>query len=168
MATKSRPSTSSSQDNLAHHSLRQCIINWEVIGLQRYDLTDLDREISDEEIETVVRQTPTEKATGPDGYIGEFFKSYWTIVKKDVTTAIRDIFNLCSNCWNLLNLVNVTLIPKKDDAQGLGDYRPISVMHNIGKLVGKILANQLEPRPESMASHSQSAFIRRRSIQDNF
>jgi hypothetical protein len=62
----------------------------------------------------------------------------------------------------------MTLILKKDGTQGLGEYRPISVMHNITKLVGKILANHLAPRLEGMVSRSHSAFIRGRSIHDNF
>jgi hypothetical protein len=40
-----------------------------VLALQRYDLADLDREISDEKIESTIRQTLPEKAPGPDGYI---------------------------------------------------------------------------------------------------
>jgi hypothetical protein len=74
--------------------------------------------------------------------------------------AIGDIFTLRSNCWNLLNSANVTLLPKKDATQGLKDYRPISTMHSIAKLMGKIHANRLAPKMEGMVSHSQSAFIR--------
>jgi hypothetical protein len=69
--------------------LRQSTINWEVLALQRYDLADLDREISDEEIESTIRQTLPEKAPGLDGYIGGGgVKSCWTIVKEEVTAAI--------------------------------------------------------------------------------
>jgi hypothetical protein len=63
-------------------------------------------------------------------------------------------------CWNLLNSTNVTLYPKKEGTQGIGDFRPISVMHSIAKVVGKILANRLAPHLDRMVSRSQSVFIR--------
>jgi hypothetical protein len=109
-----------------------------------------------------------EKASGPDGYVGLFYKSCWTIIKDDVIAGIREIFALRGNYWNLLNSANVTLLPKKNGAQSIADYRPISVIHSMAKLLGKLLANRLSPLIDGMVSHCQSAFIRGRSIHDNF
>jgi retron-type reverse transcriptase len=64
----------------------------------------------------------------------------------------------------LLNSANIILLPKKDGAQTIADYRPISIMHSVSKL----LANQLAPKMDKLISQSQSAFIKGRSIQDNF
>jgi hypothetical protein len=41
-------------------------------------------------------------------------------------------------------------------------------MHSMAKLLGKLLANRLAPLMDSMVSHCQNAFIRGRSIHDNF
>jgi hypothetical protein len=128
----------------------------------------LDRAIDDDEIKTVVRQTPPEKAPGPDGYISPFYKTCWNIVKGDMQGAIREVFDLWGSCWNLLNLANVMLLPKKEGAQSIGDYKPISVMHNVSKILGKILANRLVLLMDGLVSHCQSAFIWGRSIPDNF
>jgi hypothetical protein len=84
----------------------------------------------------------------------------WDIIKVDVIAVIKEIFNLRANCWNLLNLANVVLLEKKEGAQVIGDYRPISVMHNIAKILRKILANRLSPHLDQIVSHSQSAFIK--------
>jgi hypothetical protein len=40
---------------------------------QRYDLSDLDRDITEEEVKQLVLQTPSEKASRSDGYIGAFY-----------------------------------------------------------------------------------------------
>lgn len=48
------------------------------------------------------------------------------------------------------------------------DYRPISLMHSVAKIMGKVLANRLAPHLNDIVSRSQSAFIQGRSIQDNF
>jgi retron-type reverse transcriptase len=60
------------------------------------------------------------------------------------------------------------LLEKKEGAQYIGDYRPISIMHIISKLLAKILANRLAPRLDSLISRSQVAFIKGRSIHVNF
>jgi hypothetical protein len=70
--------------------------------------------------------------------------------------------------FRLLNTAFITLIPKKIDAMQVKDYRPISLIHNFAKLVGKVLANRLAPLLPSIVSTNQSAFVRGRNIHDNF
>jgi hypothetical protein len=82
--------------------------------------------------------------------------------------AMNQIFNLRGNTWSLLNSANVTLILKKDGASTAADYRPISLMHSAPKILAKVLANRLAPHLSALVSHSQSAFIKGISIQDNF
>ena len=71
------------------------------------------------------------------------------------------------NLW-LLNSAYITLIPKKYEAEQVKDFRPISLVHSFAKLVTKILANRLASRLDAMVSPNQSAFIKKRFIQDNF
>jgi hypothetical protein len=54
------------------------------------------------------------------------------------------------------------------DASSAGDFRPISLIHSVAKLVTKLLANRLGPRLHELVESNQSAFIRGRSIHDNF
>jgi len=68
----------------------------------------------------------------------------------------------------ILNIANVVLIPKKDGAESISDFRPISLIHSFAKIVAKVLAMRLAPHMNSLISKSQSAFIKRRSIHDNF
>lgn len=67
-----------------------------------------------------------------------------------------------------LNGALVVLIPKKDGAAAVGDYRPISLVHSFAKLITKILVNCLAPKFQSIVATNQSAFIRGHSIHDNF
>jgi len=48
---------------------------------------------------------------------------------------------LCN--FELLNSVYITLLPKKDDAASIRDFRPISLVHSFAKLITKLLANRL-------------------------
>lgn len=45
--------------------------------------------IIEEEIKSVVFQTPSSKAPGPDGFVAEVFKCNWETVKKEVVEAIK-------------------------------------------------------------------------------
>ena len=48
------------------------------------------------------------------------------------------------------------------------EYRPVSLMHSTAKVLCKLMANRLAPELNKLVSTGQSAFIRGRSIQDNF
>ena len=67
-----------------------------------------------------------------------------------------------------LNNAHIILIPKKADPLCLGDFRPISLTNSIAKLISKILATRLAASLNQLMSRAQSAFIKRRSIQNNF
>ena len=82
--------------------------------------------------------------------------------------ALHQLFNLRGARWNLLNSANIVLLPKKDGANRPADFRPISLMHSMAKLLAKVLANRLAPHLQKLVSPCQSAFIQGRNIQDNF
>ena len=110
----------------------------------------------------------SDKAPGPDGFTGLFFKVCWDIIKEDVLEAFHQLHSMNGADFRLLNSANIVLIPKKPDALTVGDYRPISLIHNIAKIFSKLLANRLAPLLNTLISKSQSAFIQKRCIQDNF
>jgi hypothetical protein len=68
----------------------------------------------------------------------------------------------------LLNTAHIVLLPKKNDAMDAKDYRHVSLMHSATKILCKLLANRLAPELHHLVSNGQSAFIKKRSIQDNF
>lgn len=70
--------------------------------------------------------------------------------------------------FRLFNTAFTTLLPKKQDATQVKDFRPISLIHSFAKLVAKIMANRLAPLLPSLVSTNQSAFVRGRRIHDNF
>lgn len=65
-------------------------------------------------------------------------------------------------------LAYIALLPKKENALRVSEFRPISLIHAFGKLFSKLLANRLAPKLQQLVSHNQSAFIKGRNIQDNF
>jgi len=82
--------------------------------------------------------------------------------------ALHSLFTLNSQGFEMLNSANIVLLPKKLEASRVTDFRPISLIHSIAKIFSKLLANRLAPHLNSMVSNCQSAFIKKRSIHDNF
>jgi hypothetical protein len=147
---------------------RECTLNWDKLGMTRHDLRHLEEDFSVEEVFAVVKDIANEKAPGPDGYIGVFFKQSWAVVRQDLMLAVNFFSQRHGQHFNLLNSAHVVLIPKKPDAKTLSDFRPISLTHSIPKFFSKLLSTRLAAELNSIVSRAQSAFIRRRSIQDNF
>ena len=70
--------------------------------------------------------------------------------------------------FELLNPAFITLLPKKEDASNMNDYRPISLMHSFAKLIIKFLANRLAATLGQFVSPNLNGFIKGRFILDNF
>ncbi|KAM0912840.1 hypothetical protein ACQ4PT_012569 [Festuca glaucescens] len=66
-----------------------------------------------------------------------------------------------------LNRALITLIPKKQEAMEVKDYRPISLVHSFAKLFSKVMANRLRMRLGEVVSTNQSAFVKGRTLHDN-
>jgi hypothetical protein len=124
---------------------RTSTLNWDELGYRSYNLMELDTEITGEEVQLAMASIPKENASGPDSFIGAFYHKCWDIVKGDVTAAVQQLSQLRGQTFTLLNTVNIVLLPKKEQAGRIGDYRPISLVHSITKIFSKVLANRLAP-----------------------
>ena len=82
--------------------------------------------------------------------------------------VVNGFSNLRGDHFQWVNTANIVLIPKEDGAEYISDFRPISLIHAVAKIVAKMMVSGLAPFMHVLVSHSQSAFIRTRSIHDNF
>ncbi|GKE34937.1 RNA-directed DNA polymerase, eukaryota, partial [Tanacetum coccineum] len=106
-----------------------------------------------------------DKSLGPDGYTFEFFRKYWSFVGPDFCVAVEHFFDKGSfpkGC----NLSFIALILKVTDAKFVTDFRPISLIGCVYKVVTKVLANRLALVISGLVSDTQSAFIDNREILD--
>lgn len=65
-----------------------------------------------------------------------------------------------------MNATLIALIPKKSDATNIKDFRPISLIGCVYKLLAKVLANRLKGSLGSIISAEQHAFIQGKQILD--
>jgi len=87
-----------------------------------------------------VKALPADRAPGPDGFIGRFYKACWQIIISDFMATIITLQHGDDRKLWLLNSAYLTLIAKEEEALTAKDFRPISLVHSFAKLVTKIMA----------------------------
>nr|GEZ97595.1 putative RNA-directed DNA polymerase, eukaryota, reverse transcriptase zinc-binding domain protein [Tanacetum cinerariifolium] len=128
-------------------------------------IRDLDKSISVEEIKAAVWDCGENKSPGPDGYTFEFYRHFWDLISNDFCAAITYFFDHGSFPRGG-NSSFIALIPKVIDTKFVNDFRPISLIGSVYKVVTKILATRLSYVIASLVSNTQSAFIKNRQILD--
>ena len=78
-----------------------------------------------------------------------------------------DYFHRHSMFERSLNASFLTLIPKKCNAVSIKDFRPISLVGSVYKLLSKVLANRLRAVLDNLISESQNLFVGGRQILDS-
>jgi len=118
-----------------------------------------------EEIKAAVWDCDSFKCPGPDGINLGFFKDFWEILKIDLLNFFAEFFHN-GKLTKGLNSTFIALIPKVDNPQRVADFRPISLVSSVYKILSKVLANRLRLVVGNVVSDSQSAFIKGRQILD--
>ncbi|RVW74087.1 putative ribonuclease H protein [Vitis vinifera] len=86
-------------------------------------------------------------------------------LEEEVMELFKEFFEYGSFAKSL-NTTFLVLIPKKGGADDLGDFRPISLLGSLYKLLAKVLANRLKKVLDRVVSVDQNAFVRGRQILD--
>jgi hypothetical protein len=89
-------------------------------------LESLDNPFCWQEIEQAIKQTPPSRSPGPDGFTNEFYKFYMNEMKVELRQLFLALYSKNISLAGL-NLANIALLPKKDNALEIRDYRPISL-----------------------------------------
>ncbi|XP_021992095.1 uncharacterized protein LOC110888906 [Helianthus annuus] len=137
-------------------------------SLKRISVSDadwLESQFSVDEIKSAVFECGDDRAPRPDGFNFRFFKRFWNLFEQDFVSLLAVFFEtgiINPGCGSSF----ITLVPKIKDPSGLDDYRPISLVGVVNKVISKVLANRLKKVIASVISDNQSAFLRGRFILD--
>lgn len=113
----------------------------------------------------MIKIIQSDHAPGPDGFTGQFLKICWHIIAPDFYKLCQDFWegNISLQC---LNNSFITLIPKKLNPERVNDFRPISLLNCVLKVLTKILAERLQTWILKLVHRNQYGFIKTRTIQD--
>jgi hypothetical protein len=94
----------------------------------------LDRPFELDEVVQVLKGLQGDKAPGPDGFSMAFFQKCWQVVETDVMAFFGEVYEHCK-FEKSLNATFISLIPKKMNATNIRDFRPISLIGSMYKLL---------------------------------
>lgn len=96
-----------------------------------------------EEVEKAIKVMPLDKASAPDGFTGRLYASCWQIVKTDFMRALDQFHQGDMRGLAVINKALVSLLPKREGALDIKDFRPVSLVHSAIKIFDKALALRL-------------------------
>lgn len=73
---------------------RATSLNLDFLEMNRIDLNSLDNNFSKDEVWEAIKETPNEKAPGPDGFTIAFYQKCWQVIKDDLMEAFKCLYEL--------------------------------------------------------------------------
>jgi hypothetical protein len=117
-------------------------------------------------MEQAIKDLPNFKTAGIDGIHTEVFKTLWP----KIGPLIQDQMEEALQQKQLHPGVNgglQSLIPKGGARTNISNYRPISVLPSIYKIMAKTMANRMQANLPLWIKTSQTGFVKERYILDN-
>uniref|UniRef100_A0A8I6XZE3 Reverse transcriptase domain-containing protein n=1 Tax=Hordeum vulgare subsp. vulgare TaxID=112509 RepID=A0A8I6XZE3_HORVV len=118
---------------------------------------------TEKEVFEAISQMKNNKAPGPDGFPAEFYKRCWNIIKGDLLPMFQDLFDGNLQLFHL-NFGTITLLPKKEGAVRIEQFRPICLLNVSFKVFTKVGTNRLTQIAHEVVQPSQTAFMPDRNI----
>ena len=110
--------------------------------LNEEEAENLNRPITADKIEAVIKKLPIHRSPGPIGFTGEFYKAF----TEDLTLILHRLFEQIQtdgrhpNCFSEASIILISKLDK--DTTKKENFKPISLMNIDTKILNKIMANR--------------------------
>lgn len=129
------------------------------------DQTWLQRNFDEEEILESIKSCAIDKAPRPYGFPMNFYLNFWDLIKGAIMGTLQYFYD-CQVFERSLNTTYVALIPKKTGVVELRDFRPISLISGVYKILATTLAERMKRVIGKLINRHQMAFIKGGQIMD--
>ena len=143
-------------DNLEEMDRFLEIFNLPILNQEEIEI--MNNSITSTEVEAVIKTLPKNKSPGPDDFTGEFYQA----LRGELIPVLLKLFQKTAEDATLPNSLyktTITLIPKSEKTTHKKEnYRPISLMNIVAKILNKILANRIQQHIKKIIHHDQVGF----------
>jgi hypothetical protein len=121
----------------------------------------LDSQLTIEELDSSLEKCNLRSAPGIDGMSNLFIKKYWQYLR-------TPLYNYALTCFEKKELTtnfrsaSIKLIPKKGDLGDLKNWRPISLLSNMYKIISRAINARLNTVVNRICSRAQKGFNNQR------
>eukprot|EP00253_Pinus_taeda_P019311 PITA_19311 len=133
--------------------------------VEEEEAEDLIREVTKEEVESIVKSMAKDKSPGPNGWTIELFHHFFESIGAELTEVVEESRRK-GEIYSPFNATFIALIPKKEDPDSFEDFRPISLYNCVYKIIEKLIAVRLKPILSKCISSEQFGFLDGRQIHE--
>jgi hypothetical protein len=147
-----------------HFSLVEEEINY-IPQISQEENEILSVDFTEEEVCEAITNMERNKTPGPDGFPVEFYQIFWSILQNDLMRLFAD-FQRGNLQPFRLNYGTIILLPNKESAIQIQQYRPICLLNVSFKIFTKVGTNRVTKVAHTVIRSTQTAFMPERYILD--
>ena len=135
--------------------------------IEEGDREDMEHPVTENEIESAIKDLNKNKSPGPDGLTSEFYQTFQghltPILKKVVDQAIER-----GGIPGEMKLSYITLLPKDEKyRKEVSKYRPVSLLNTDYKVISKMLTLRLRKVMHKLVHKDQQCAVKGRKVQNH-
>jgi Reverse transcriptase (RNA-dependent DNA polymerase) len=119
--------------------------------------TELDAELTIEELDESLSKANFKSACGTDKLSNNFIKKFWHIIRLPLFTVAKRGLEI-NNLPDFFLTADIKLIPKKGDLTQIQNWRPISLLSNLYKIISRAINIRLKKVAPRILSRAQKGF----------
>lgn len=136
-------------------------------SLDRETQRKLEEDFTMEEVKFALMSLAGEKTPGLDGFPMIVYQRCWDFMHVEILDMVRELQDKCFVSCKL-NTTFLALLPKVDHPLNILDYRSISLLYGVYKVLAKTLAIWLDSVLVSLISQYQGVVVKGRYILEEF
>jgi hypothetical protein len=133
--------------------------------LSEAEKESLDQDLTVTELDNALKECNMKSALGLDGISNYFIREFWSYLRQPLLKYAK----CCRGKGRLTNSfrrAKIRLIPKKGDTSKLNNWRPISLLNCLYKLLSRTFTARLSKYMDKMTPVAQSGYSKTRRCQE--
>jgi exonuclease III len=133
--------------------------------LSELERDNMEKPLDVAELDHAIKRANKFSANGADGWSYSAIEYFWSIFRSPLANSFNHMVEQGS-LQHSFKLVNVKLIPKKDNPQDIGNWRPISLLSCMYKLTSSAITGRIKNVYDKIVSERQKAYSKNKCIQE--